>query len=144
MLLSPNYNQLISGFAGANKVKKKADLLKYDVVLTTYSVRTPFSGVHHDSLTARQTMALQWPDYEKDEAKSKKAKAKKPANDFIASDSDDSDSDRPKAKKEREYRRPSFSPPNHSMVATCDRRSAVPSRCMFLAWFLLDTPHVAL
>ncbi|KAJ6499605.1 SNF2 superfamily protein [Mycena vitilis] len=68
-------------YHGSNKPKKKSDLLKYDVVLTTYS-----------------TMALEWPDYEADMKKKEKAKRKKPADDFIATDSDDSGSDRPKNK----------------------------------------------
>ncbi|KAJ7637082.1 SNF2 family N-terminal domain-containing protein [Roridomyces roridus] len=66
-----------------NKVKRKSDLLKYDVVLTTY-----------------QTMALEWPDYEREEKK--KAKAKKKADDFIASDSDDSGSDHAKKKGKKD------------------------------------------
>ncbi|KAJ7721949.1 SNF2 superfamily protein [Mycena maculata] len=70
-------------YHGSNKVKRKADLLQYDVVLTTYS-----------------TMSLEWPDYEA-EAK-KKAKSKKTADDFITSDSDDSGSDRPKNKRKKE------------------------------------------
>ncbi|KAJ7148966.1 SNF2 family N-terminal domain-containing protein [Mycena crocata] len=72
---------------GSAKPKKKSDLLKYDVVLTTY-----------------QTMALEWPDYEADMKKKEKKARKKPVDDFIASDSDDSGSDRPKkgkGKKER-------------------------------------------
>ncbi|KAJ7437384.1 P-loop containing nucleoside triphosphate hydrolase protein [Mycena galericulata] len=76
---------LVLIYHGSNKVKRKADLLKYDVVLTTYS-----------------TMALEWPDYEADMKKKEKAKSKKPANDFIASDSDDSGSDRPKNKRKKE------------------------------------------
>ncbi|KZP29288.1 hypothetical protein FIBSPDRAFT_917412 [Athelia psychrophila] len=56
-------------YHGARKAKKISELVKYDVVLTTYS-----------------TMALEWPDYENEE-KAKKKKAKK--NDFIETDSDD-------------------------------------------------------
>ncbi|KAJ6486844.1 SNF2 superfamily protein [Mycena sanguinolenta] len=69
-------------YHGSNKPKKKADLLQYDVVLTTYS-----------------TVALEWPDFEAEAKKKEKAKRKKVADDFIASDSDDSGSDRPKNKK---------------------------------------------
>ncbi|KAJ7136080.1 SNF2 family N-terminal domain-containing protein [Mycena epipterygia] len=72
-------------YHGSNKPKKKADLLKYDVVLTTYS-----------------TMALEWPDVEAEMKKKEKAKRKKVADDFIASDSDDSGSDRPKTKSKKE------------------------------------------
>ncbi|KAF7350506.1 putative ATP-dependent helicase C23E6.02 [Mycena venus] len=68
-------------YHGSQKPKKKADLLQYDVVLTTFS-----------------TMALEWPDYEAEAKKKEKAKRKKPADDFIATDSDDSGSDRPKTK----------------------------------------------
>ncbi|KAF7349219.1 putative ATP-dependent helicase C23E6.02 [Mycena sanguinolenta] len=66
-------------YHGSNKPKKKADLLQYDVVLTTYS-----------------TVALEWPDFEAEAKKKEKAKRKKVADDFIASDSDDSGSDQPK------------------------------------------------
>ncbi|KAJ6571813.1 SNF2 family N-terminal domain-containing protein [Mycena capillaripes] len=95
LALLPQWNQEISTktnadwkvliYHGSNKPKKKSDLLKYDVVLTTYS-----------------TMALEWPDYEAEMKKKEKAKRKKPADDFIASDSDDSGSDRPKTKRKKE------------------------------------------
>ncbi|KAJ7039861.1 SNF2 superfamily protein [Mycena alexandri] len=72
-------------YHGSGKPKKKADLLQYDVVLTTYA-----------------TMAGEWFDLEGEEKrKKKKQKAKKPADDFIASDSDDSGSDQPKTKTKR-------------------------------------------
>lgn len=64
---------------GSTKAKKISDLLKYDVVLTTY-----------------QTMALEWPDYEAEE-KAKKKKAKK--NDFIETDSDDNRKSKKKTKQ---------------------------------------------
>ncbi|KAJ7190933.1 SNF2 superfamily protein [Mycena pura] len=72
--INANWKVLI--YHGTNKVKKKADLLQYDVVLTTYS-----------------TMALEWLDREADVVKKKRAKTKKPVDNFIISDSDDSDSD---------------------------------------------------
>ncbi|KAJ7275100.1 SNF2 superfamily protein [Mycena rebaudengoi] len=62
-------------YHGSNKPKKKADLLQYDVVLTTYS-----------------TMALEWPDLEAEEKRKAKVTKKQKANDFIASDSDSDDS----------------------------------------------------
>jgi SNF2 family DNA or RNA helicase len=66
---------------GPGKPKKKTDILKYDVVLTTY-----------------QTMANEWPDIEAEEKAKKKKKKKKPAlNGFIMSDSDDEV--KPKKKK---------------------------------------------
>ncbi|KAJ7770573.1 SNF2 superfamily protein [Mycena metata] len=73
-------------YHGSGKPKKKADLLKYDVVLTTYA-----------------TMAGEWYDFEGEEKKkAKKTKAKKPADNFIVSDSDDSGSDQPKSKKKKD------------------------------------------
>ncbi|KAG6905532.1 hypothetical protein DXG01_002192 [Tephrocybe rancida] len=66
-------------YHGSTKPKRKHDLLRYDVILTTYS-----------------TMALEWPDYE-NEMKKAKAKKKK-AQDFI----DDSDNDMVKPKKKQE------------------------------------------
>ncbi|KAF7323759.1 SNF2 superfamily protein [Mycena kentingensis (nom. inval.)] len=60
-------------YHGSNKVKKKSDLLAYDIVITTYG-----------------TMALEWPDPEADLKKQKaKAKAKKNNDDFVVSDDDD-------------------------------------------------------
>ncbi|KAJ3900622.1 SNF2 family N-terminal domain-containing protein [Lentinula edodes] len=55
-------------YHGSSKLKRAKDLLKYDVVLTTF-----------------QTMALEWPDIEQEEKKKKKAKAQK--DDPIMSDS---------------------------------------------------------
>ncbi|KAJ6590535.1 SNF2 superfamily protein [Mycena vulgaris] len=72
-------------YHGANKPKKKADLLKYDVVLTTYS-----------------TMSLEWPDFEAEQKKKEKARRNKPADDFVVSDSDDSGTDRPKNKRKKD------------------------------------------
>ncbi|KAK7046715.1 putative ATP-dependent helicase C23E6.02 [Favolaschia claudopus] len=74
-------------YHGSQKPKKKADLLKYDIVLATYS-----------------TMALEWPDYEAEMKKKEKARRKKPADDFVVSDSDDSGSDRPKKSKRKKDR----------------------------------------
>jgi SNF2 family DNA or RNA helicase len=64
---------------GPGKPRRKTEILKYDVVLTTY-----------------QTMANEWPDIEA-EAKAKKKKKKPTLNGFIMSDSDDEV--RPKKKK---------------------------------------------
>ncbi|KAJ7660054.1 SNF2 family N-terminal domain-containing protein [Mycena rosella] len=77
-------------YHGANRPKKKSDLLKYDVVLTTYS--------------ALQTMSLEWPDFEAEQKKKEKTKKTKPADDFIVSDSDDSGTDRPTKKKGKKDR----------------------------------------
>lgn len=72
----PSYLSVI----GPSKPRKKTEILKYDVVLTTY-----------------QTMANEWPDIEAEE-KAKKKKKKKPAlNGFIMTDSDDEV--KPKKKK---------------------------------------------
>ncbi|KAG5653742.1 hypothetical protein H0H81_010999, partial [Sphagnurus paluster] len=65
-------------YHGSSKPKRKQDLLKYDIVLTTYS-----------------TMALEWPDFENEQKKKIKTKRKK-AQDFII---DDSDEGRAKSKK---------------------------------------------
>ncbi|KAJ7484700.1 SNF2 superfamily protein [Mycena latifolia] len=73
-------------YHGSSKPKKKADLLKYDVVLTTYS-----------------TMSLEWPDFEAEQKKKEKARRSKPAaDDFVVSDSDDSGTDRPKNKRKKD------------------------------------------
>jgi hypothetical protein len=95
-----------SSLLGSGKAKKKKDLLKYDVVLTT--VRT--HPIHPQSrnnffFTCQQymTLALEWPDLEAEE-KAKAKKAKKKTVDFIASDSDDE----PKTKKKRKAERTRF------------------------------------
>ncbi|TFK67589.1 hypothetical protein BDN72DRAFT_898843 [Pluteus cervinus] len=72
-------------YHGSSKPKRKKDLIKYDVVLTTYS-----------------TMALEWPDLENEEKKKIKAKKKKPAQDFVVSDSDDDDDRQPGRKRRKE------------------------------------------
>ncbi|KAG6884788.1 hypothetical protein C0993_008278 [Termitomyces sp. T159_Od127] len=69
-------------YHGSTKPKRKQDLLRYDVILTTYS-----------------TMALEWPDHENETKKQAKAKAKK-RNDFIVNDSED-EKFRPKKKQEQ-------------------------------------------
>ncbi|KAF9465092.1 SNF2 family N-terminal domain-containing protein [Collybia nuda] len=71
-----NLNCLI--YHGSSKPKGKQELLKYDVVLTTYT-----------------TMALEWPDFEAEIKKKEKAKRKK-AKGFIVSDSDEDSEDRPR------------------------------------------------
>ncbi|SJL12855.1 uncharacterized protein ARMOST_16287 [Armillaria ostoyae] len=70
-------------YHGSGKPKHKQDLLKYDVVLTTY-----------------QTMALEWPDFEKDQMRKEKAR-RKSGKDFIVSDSDDDSSESGKKKKQQ-------------------------------------------
>ncbi|KAF8067663.1 SNF2 family N-terminal domain-containing protein [Lyophyllum atratum] len=69
-------------YHGSSKPKRKQDLLKYDVVLTTYS-----------------TMALEWPDFEHEMKKKAKAKKNKP-QDFIVPDSDEEANERPKKKEQ--------------------------------------------
>ncbi|EMD34880.1 hypothetical protein CERSUDRAFT_86316 [Gelatoporia subvermispora B] len=70
-------------YHGPNKPKKVADLLKYDVVLTTYT-----------------TLALEWPDEEEQERKAKRQRKSKGGDGFIVDDlAEDS---RPKGKKKRE------------------------------------------
>lgn len=70
-------------YHGSNKPRKKTDLMKYDVVLTTY-----------------HTLALEWPDLEAEEkAKQKAQKRKNRTDSFIVSDSGD---DRKLKKKKRE------------------------------------------
>ncbi|PPQ65989.1 hypothetical protein CVT26_010649 [Gymnopilus dilepis] len=59
-------------YHGSSKTKRKSELLKYDIVLTTY-----------------HTMSLEWPDYENE--MKKKAKARKSGDDFIVPDSDEED-----------------------------------------------------
>ncbi|CAA7263247.1 unnamed protein product [Cyclocybe aegerita] len=56
-------------YHGNNKTRRKAEILKHDIVLTTYN-----------------TMSREWPDYENE--MKKKAKAKKKGDGFIASDDD--------------------------------------------------------
>ncbi|KAI0938712.1 hypothetical protein AcV5_000330 [Taiwanofungus camphoratus] len=68
-------------YHGSNKVKKKQDLLKYDVVLTTF-----------------HTLAMEWPD---EEAEEKKAKKKKRKDDFILDDSEEEKKHKKKSKRER-------------------------------------------
>ncbi|KII91157.1 hypothetical protein PLICRDRAFT_104830 [Plicaturopsis crispa FD-325 SS-3] len=73
-------------YHGARKLKTKAELMKYDVVLTTFS-----------------TMALEWPDIDAEQkAKMKRTKKKKVADSFIESDSDDILSRKPKPKKKKD------------------------------------------
>ncbi|KAK0496238.1 hypothetical protein EDD18DRAFT_1388276 [Armillaria luteobubalina] len=68
-------------YHGSGRPKHKQDLLKYDVVLTTY-----------------QTMAMEWPDFEKDQKAKEKAK-RKSGNDFIVLDLDDDSSEPGKKRK---------------------------------------------
>ncbi|EIW77192.1 hypothetical protein CONPUDRAFT_168183 [Coniophora puteana RWD-64-598 SS2] len=72
-------------YHGSSKPRKRSELQKYDVVLTTY-----------------QTLALEWPDPEADEKEKRKmAKAKKKDN-WIVSDSDDGGTSRAKPKKKKQ------------------------------------------
>ncbi|KIK70117.1 hypothetical protein GYMLUDRAFT_255303 [Collybiopsis luxurians FD-317 M1] len=81
--LKTNVNLKCYIYHGPNKPKKADDLLKYDVVLTTF-----------------QTMALEWLDIEGEEKKKKKkAKAKAKGEDFIVSDSDNDGNLKSKKKK---------------------------------------------
>ncbi|KAG1726392.1 P-loop containing nucleoside triphosphate hydrolase protein [Suillus lakei] len=59
-------------YHGPNKPRKKTDLMKYDVVLTTY-----------------HTLALEWPDLEAEEKAKQKAQKRKKIDSFIESDSGD-------------------------------------------------------
>ncbi|ESK90272.1 snf2 superfamily protein [Moniliophthora roreri MCA 2997] len=58
-------------YHGSSKPKRKSDLLKYDIVITTF-----------------HTMSNEWPDAEAELRKQKKARKSK-GNDFIVDDSDD-------------------------------------------------------
>ncbi|KIK40408.1 hypothetical protein CY34DRAFT_807271 [Suillus luteus UH-Slu-Lm8-n1] len=69
-------------YHGSNKPRKKTDLMKYNVVLTTY-----------------HTLALEWPDLEAEEKAKQKAQKRKKTDSFIESDSGD---DRKFKKKKRE------------------------------------------
>lgn len=73
-------------YHGLGRPKHKQDLLKYDVVLTTY-----------------QTMAMEWPDFEKDQKAKEKAK-RKSGNDFIVSDLDDDSSEPGKKRKQKKQK----------------------------------------
>ncbi|KAK0211484.1 SNF2 family N-terminal domain-containing protein [Armillaria fumosa] len=73
-------------YHGPGRPKHKQDLLKYDVVLTTY-----------------QTMAMEWPDFEKDQKAKEKAR-RKSGNDFIVSDSDDDSSEPGKKRKQKKQK----------------------------------------
>ncbi|KAF8906844.1 SNF2 family N-terminal domain-containing protein [Gymnopilus junonius] len=59
-------------YHGHSKTRKKSEILKHDVVLTTY-----------------HTMSSEWPDYENE--MKKKAKARKSGDGFIVADSDEED-----------------------------------------------------
>ncbi|KAJ7148304.1 SNF2 family N-terminal domain-containing protein [Mycena filopes] len=78
-----NANWKVLIYHGSNRPKKKGDLLKYDVVLTTYA-----------------TMASEWLDFEAEETNNQKAN--KVSDDFIVSDSDGSGSERPKDKSKKQ------------------------------------------
>ncbi|KAH7924689.1 hypothetical protein BV22DRAFT_1012721 [Leucogyrophana mollusca] len=70
-------------YHGPSKPKKRNELLKYDVVLTTY-----------------QTLALEWPDYEAEQkAKEKLMRMKKKGESFVVSDSDDDVKPKKRGKK---------------------------------------------
>lgn len=70
-------------YHGSSKPRRKQDLLKYDVVLTTYS-----------------TMALEWPDFETEQKRKEKARRQSKKEGFIVEDSDgDSDNLRPRKRR---------------------------------------------
>ncbi|KNZ76960.1 hypothetical protein J132_10908 [Termitomyces sp. J132] len=69
--LKTNCNLECLIYHGSKRPKRKEDLLRYDVILTTYS-----------------TMALEWPDHENEMKKEAKTKARK-KDDFIGDNSDD-------------------------------------------------------
>ncbi|KDR76486.1 hypothetical protein GALMADRAFT_246858 [Galerina marginata CBS 339.88] len=69
-------------YHGQSKTKKKSELMKHDVVLTTFG-----------------TMASEWPDYENE--MKKKAKAKKRGDSFIVTDSEDEDMKDPSYRKDK-------------------------------------------
>ncbi|TFY57616.1 hypothetical protein EVG20_g8474 [Dentipellis fragilis] len=73
-------------YHGANKVKKRSDLLKYDVVLTSF-----------------HTLANEWPDPEEEERRQKKMKKgkSKPKDGFIEDDSDNAWTKINKKKKDK-------------------------------------------
>ncbi|KAG6855888.1 hypothetical protein H0H87_009686, partial [Tephrocybe sp. NHM501043] len=84
-------------YHGPTKPRTKDDLLRYDVILTTYSVRVVVVSIRR-CVDWLKTMALEWPDYENEMKKKAKA-TKKKMNSFIV---DDLDEDiKPKARREK-------------------------------------------
>ena len=73
--------------SGSSKTKRKSELTKYDVVLTTFGVCYHWWRAWLLLLILSGRLALELPDY-KNEMKTK-AKAKKMGDNFIVSDDDD-------------------------------------------------------
>ncbi|KAJ2936849.1 hypothetical protein H1R20_g266, partial [Candolleomyces eurysporus] len=75
-------------YHGSNRPRRKSDLQEYDVVLTTYG-----------------TMAMEWPDYEKEAKRKAKAKRQRQRDgsldDFIVDDSSDGENLGAKVKKRK-------------------------------------------
>ena len=85
---------------GPSKPKQKTELLKYDVILTTYHVCSISLFRNRPSVTLyAQTLALEWPDLEGEEMAKQKARKRRRNDLFVVSDSDD---DRRSKKKKRE------------------------------------------
>ncbi|KAJ2912392.1 hypothetical protein MD484_g8028, partial [Candolleomyces efflorescens] len=76
-------------YHGPNRPRRKSDLQEYDVILTTYG-----------------TMAMEWPDFEKEAKKKEKAKRQKRRDDFlgdfIVDDSSDGEDLGTKVKKRKQ------------------------------------------
>ncbi|KDQ60258.1 hypothetical protein JAAARDRAFT_205244 [Jaapia argillacea MUCL 33604] len=79
--MKTNLDLQILIYHGSSRPRKKADLMKYDVILTTF-----------------QTLAHQWPDEEARLKEKTKKRRKKKKDDFITSDSE---ADEPKPRKGR-------------------------------------------
>ncbi|EGO03554.1 hypothetical protein SERLA73DRAFT_69411 [Serpula lacrymans var. lacrymans S7.3] len=82
--MKTNNNMKCLIYHGSNKPKNKADIMRYDVVLTTY-----------------HTLAQEWPDYEAEQMlQEKRRKLRKKNQSFIASDSEE-EIVKPKKKKKQ-------------------------------------------
>lgn len=97
--------------AGSNRPRRKSDLQEYDVILTTYGVRakirfTRFFVTRSSDIYSVQTMAMEWPDFEKEAKKKEKAKRQKKRDDFlgdfIVDDSSDGEDLGTKVKKRKQ------------------------------------------
>ena len=79
--------------------------MKYDIVLTTYTVRLHCAYIQLSELifTVLKTMYLEWPDFEAQQKQKAKAKRQKEKDPLFVSDSNDDDRDKKgsKAKKHR-------------------------------------------
>ncbi|KAK0480890.1 SNF2 family N-terminal domain-containing protein [Armillaria novae-zelandiae] len=120
-------------YHGSGRPKHKQDLLKYDVVLTTY-----------------QTMAMEWPDFEKDQKAKEKAR-RKSGNDFIVSDSDDDSSESGKKRKQKKQQGLLFQVDFYRIILdeaqavrnrrTRASRATTELRCLY-RWCLTGTPII--